>query len=44
MEEMRNAQVLVGKPMGNRLLGKHGSKWKDNTEIMVRRCGMKVSI
>ena len=37
---------MVGKPQGNRLLGRHKCKWEDNIKIYLqeiewgRRCGM----
>jgi len=42
MEEIRGVyRVLVGKPEGNRLLGRPRHKWEDNIEIDLQevRCG-----
>jgi hypothetical protein len=37
MEGMRNAHaVLVGKPEGKKILGRHRCKWGDNIEIYIR--------
>jgi hypothetical protein len=37
MGEIRNAyKILVGKPKGKRLLGRHRHRWKDNIKIDLR--------
>jgi hypothetical protein len=37
MGEMRNAyRILVGKPEGNRRLGRHRHRWENNIKIDLR--------
>jgi hypothetical protein len=36
----RYLQVLVGKPEGNRLLGRPGRKWEDNIKMDLRDIGI----
>jgi hypothetical protein len=45
MEEVRNAfKVLVGKPEGNRPLGRPRRRWKDNFMLDLRDVGFGVWI
>jgi hypothetical protein len=40
MGEKRTAyRILVGKPEGKRLLGRHGCSWEDNIKIDLREIG-----
>jgi hypothetical protein len=40
MKEKRNAyRILVGKPKGKRLLGRHRSRWEDNITMDLRGIG-----
>jgi hypothetical protein len=42
MGEMRNVyRILVGKPEGKRLLGKHKHRWEDNIKMDLRENGLK---
>jgi hypothetical protein len=37
MREKRNAyRILVGKPEGERQLGRYGRRWEDNVEMVLR--------
>jgi hypothetical protein len=43
MGEMRNVyNSLVGKPVGDRLLGRHSRRWEDNIRMDVRERGWEV--
>jgi hypothetical protein len=40
MGEVRGAyNILVGRPKGRRLLGRHGHRWEDNIKMDLRDIG-----
>jgi hypothetical protein len=42
MEIIKNAyDILIGKPEGRRLLGKHKRRWKNNIKMFLEEMGLK---